>query len=35
MLALGFRWSYADMFGGLARGEDCTNVHRARPLAGV
>ena len=32
---LGFRWSYADNFGLLARGADCTNVHLARLIAGL
>ena len=31
----GFRWSYADNCGVLARGENCTNVHLARLIAGV
>ena len=31
----GFRWSYADNFGVLARGANCTNVHLARLIAGV
>ena len=31
----GFRWSYADNFGVLARGANCTNVHLARFIAGV
>ena len=26
----GFRWSYADNFGALARGADCIDVHIAR-----
>ena len=30
-----FRWSYADNFGVLARGANCTNVHLARLMAGV
>ena len=33
--SLGFLWSYADNFGVLARGENCTNVHLARLIAGV
>ena len=33
--SFGLRWSYADNFGFLARGENCTNVHVARPIAGV
>ena len=35
MGSLGFRWSYADNFGVLARGANCTNVHLARLIAGV
>ena len=35
MGSLGFRWSYADNLGVLARGADCTNVHLARLIAGV
>ena len=31
----GLRWSYADNFGVLARGANCTNVHLARLIAGV
>ena len=31
----GIRWSYADNFGVLARGADCTNVRLARLIAGV
>ena len=30
-----FRWSYADSVWVLARGENCTNVHLARLIAGV
>ena len=30
-----FRWSYADNFGVLARGANCTNVHLARLIPGV
>ena len=30
-----FRWSYADNFGVLARGANCTNVHLACLIAGV
>ena len=33
--SLGFRWSYADNFGVLARGANCTNVHLARLIAEV
>ena len=33
--SLGFRWSYADNFGGLVRGANCTNFHLARLIAGV
>ena len=35
MGSLGFRWSYADTCGVLARAEDCTNVHLARVFAGA
>ena len=35
MGSLGFRWSYADNFGVLARGADDTDVHFARLIAGV
>ena len=33
--SLGFRWSYVDNFGVLARGANCTNVHLVRLIAGV
>ena len=33
--SIGFRWSYADNFGFLARGANCTDVHLARLNAGV
>ena len=33
--SLGFRWSNADIFGSLARGANCTNVHLERLIAGV
>ena len=32
---LGFCWSYADNFGVLARGANCTNVHLEHLFAGV
>ena len=35
MGSLGFRLSYADNFGVLARGANCTNAHLARLIAGV
>ena len=35
MGSLGFRWSYNDNFGVLARGANCTNVHLARLIVGV
>ena len=33
--SLGFRWSYVDNLGVLARGENCADVHLARLNAGV
>ena len=33
--SLVFRQSYADIFGVLARGVNCTNVRIARLIAGV
>ena len=35
MGSLGFRWSYADNFGVLTRGENCTDAHTARLNAEV
>ena len=35
MGSLGFRWSYADHLRVLDRGENCTEVHLARLIAGV
>ena len=35
MGSLGFRWSYADNLGGLARGANTTDVHLARLSPGV
>ena len=35
MGSLGFRWSYADSFGVLPRGANCTDAHLARLIAGV
>ena len=35
MGSLVFRWSYADNFGVLARGANCTNVHLARFMSGI
>ena len=31
----GFRWSYADNFGILALGANCTDIHLAHNIAGV
>ena len=35
MRSAGLRWSYADIFGVLARGASCTNVHLACLIASV
>ena len=35
LVSLGFRWSFADNFGVLDRGADCTKVHIVRLFAGV